>query len=129
MALYYQPFPFYLIGSVLIVACRFFPILVGIDFPVGRELRNISNSLDHDTIKSIAWFGDIIPFCSDAVSTLVIFLNVDIFGELVSLYDMQGRMLEQTTAADNKTMFAAPVRGVYLLRVGMRAAHKIVIAK
>lgn len=50
-------------------------------------------------------------------------------GELVSLYDMQGRMLEQTTAADNKTMFAAPVRGVYLLRVGMRAAHKIVIAK
>lgn len=50
-------------------------------------------------------------------------------GELVSLYDMQGRMLEQTTAADNKKMFAAPVRGVYLLRVGMRAAHKIVIAK
>lgn len=49
-------------------------------------------------------------------------------GETVSLYDMQGRLLEQAVAADSKTMLESPVSGVYVLRVGIRTTQKVVIA-
>lgn len=48
-------------------------------------------------------------------------------GELVSLYDMQGRLLEQRVATGGKTMLPAPARGVYLLRAGTRAGRKMVV--
>lgn len=50
-------------------------------------------------------------------------------GETVSLFDMQGRLVEQTVATGGKTMLAVPVRGVYLLRAGMRTARKLVISQ
>ena len=50
-------------------------------------------------------------------------------GETVSLFDMQGRLVEQTVATGGKTMLEVPVRGVYLLRAGMRTARKLVISQ
>ena len=52
---------------------------------------------------------------------------IDVADELVSLYDMQGRMLEQRVATGGKTMLPAPARGVYLLRAGTRAGRKMVV--
>ena len=66
-----------MIGTILIVACRLFSILVGIDFPIGGELRNKPVSLLFPPLRTNA-------------NTLVIeFLNISIFGQSFPYYEFR----------------------------------------
>lgn len=50
-----------------------------------------------------------------------------VIGESVSLYDIQGRLIDKAVAHDNKVWLDTPASGVYLLHAGQHPAKKVVV--